>query len=430
MSAGVESYLTIVRKAYEGRLKLPAFQRDWKWKPSQVSLLLDSLRQGFPIGSFLFLQSNPSIDLAPRNFRGASDEAKDGVAEELVLDGQQRITAGLEIFFGKGSSHYFIDVKKISSLASERGVNLDDGPSIRNFLADLDAEDGYCKRLRASNDPRSKLIERKLLWTGLLTDDDELERAISDYAKAYPEDESVIRYLIGRNFKPSQDTNIPITTIGGETSIEAISRIFSTLNSTGKMLTPFELVVSILFPQSVNLNDDVVSYRELFPYYARVDQTGDILLQTVALFDGKDTKKASLPKTITAQSYNRYALQCAELLQESAEFISDRIGLGLSASSELLTYPVIFTPLAHVWNRLKQSGFGVADEASAKNKLVRWFVGAVLSRRYQQSTHDKQSRDKNDIWRWIVEGDAEQPSWLTETYITNIRSADPDGAIG
>jgi hypothetical protein len=230
MAATVEAYLTIVRKAYEGKLKLPAFQRDWKWKPSQVTLLLDSLRQGFPIGSFLFLQANPTVDLAPRNFRGAAQNADSGSAEELVLDGQQRITAGLELFFERGANHYFIDIPKIANIAAGRSVNLDDGSQIKAFLADLDAEDGYCKRLRASADPASKLIDRKLLWTGLLLDDDELERAINNYAKTYPTEENIIRYLIGRNFRPSADANIPITTISGSTPIEAISRIFSTLN--------------------------------------------------------------------------------------------------------------------------------------------------------------------------------------------------------
>lgn len=430
MAAGVESYLTIVRKAFDGRLKLPAFQRDWKWRPSQVMLLLDSLRRGFPIGSFLFLQSNPEIDLAPREFRGSALDASGAKADDLVLDGQQRITAGLELFFDRGSNHYFIDIKKLNSLAEESGVDLDNSATIKSFLNNLDADDGYCKRLPASNNPRAKLIDRKLLWTGLLLDDDDLERAISEYAKAYPEEEKVIRYLIGRNFKPSVDANIPITTISADTSIEAISRIFSTLNSTGKMLTPFELVVSILFPQDINLNTEVATYRELFPNYAKIDVTGDILLQTIALFAGKDTKKASLPKTITDEIYKENADNCAELLNEVAGFVSDRVGLGLASSNELLVYPVIFTPLAHIWRRLKEANLAHPDRSAAEHKLVRYFVGSVLSRRYQQSTHDKQAKDKDDIWRWIVEGDAATPDWLVETYITNLRTADPDGALG
>jgi len=428
MAASVEAYLTVVRRAYEGRLKLPAFQREWKWRPSQVMLLLDSLRQGFPIGSFLFLQSNQAIDLAPREFKGSSPSASAGTAEDLVLDGQQRITAGLELFFSRGANHYFIDIKKLARLASDRSVSLDNRNDIRTFLADLDAEDGYCVRLKASTNPRGKLLDRKLLWTGLLLDDDELERAISEYSRANPEEESIVRFLVGRNFRPHPDANIPITTIAGDTPIEAISRIFSTLNSTGKMLTPFELVVSILFPQNVSLNDDAADYRELAPYYAKIDPTGDILLQTIALFDGKETKKASLPKTITADNYRRYSGESVELLDEVAKFISDRLGLGLDASSELLVYPVIFTPLAYVWKTIKVMELDHGARSAAEHKLVRWFVGAVLSRRYQQSTHDKQARDKTDFERW-VRGDAE-PDWLTETYISNIRMSDPDGAIG
>ena len=165
-------------------------------------LLLDSLRQGFPIGSFLFLQSNPSIDLAPREFRGSAKEAGKGTAEELVLDGQQRITAGLELFFDRGANHYFIDIAKLAKLAASRNVNLDERSQIRIFLADLDAEDGYCKRLKASANPAGKLLEKRLLWTGLLLDDDELERAILDYAKAYPDEEKTIRIPCWTKFSP------------------------------------------------------------------------------------------------------------------------------------------------------------------------------------------------------------------------------------
>src|SRR5262249_52422443 len=142
MAASVEEYRAIVARAYEGRLKLPAFQREWKWKTGQVILLFDSLRQGFPIGGFLFIKESPSINLAPRELRGASKDAHRQKPEQLVLDGQ--------------------------------------------------------------------------------------------------------------------------------------------------------LVVSLLFPQQVNLAEDVDIARSAYPYYAKVDETGDILLQTIALFAGKDTKKASL----------------------------------------------------------------------------------------------------------------------------------------
>lgn len=54
MAAGATNYIRLVRHAYESDYKLPAFQRDFKWSRSQVVLLFDSIRQGYPIGSFIF----------------------------------------------------------------------------------------------------------------------------------------------------------------------------------------------------------------------------------------------------------------------------------------------------------------------------------------------------------------------------------------
>ena len=68
MAANVIAFIDLVAQAYSGQLKLPAFQRDWKWKRSQVILLYDSLRQGFPIGSFLFLKKGKDVALSPRDF--------------------------------------------------------------------------------------------------------------------------------------------------------------------------------------------------------------------------------------------------------------------------------------------------------------------------------------------------------------------------
>jgi hypothetical protein len=69
------------------------------------------------------------VDLAPKSFRGSAPNAEASVAEELVLDGQQRITAGLELFYDLGTNHYFVDLRKVETLATERAVDLDDKAS-------------------------------------------------------------------------------------------------------------------------------------------------------------------------------------------------------------------------------------------------------------------------------------------------------------
>lgn len=429
-AASVESYLATVKNAHEGTLKLPAFQRDWKWKPSQVGLLFDSLRQGFPIGSFLFMEPASEIDFSPRSFRGAPEAARDARTGALVLDGQQRITAGLELFYGTGAKHYFLDLPVIREMAREVYLDPLDKLSVRAFLANLDTEDSYLKRLTSSSDPSQYLASREYLWTGYLTDEDELTRSLAILCKSFPENSDFYNFVIGRNFRPSPDSQVPITTIPGNVSVEAISRIFATLNSTGRILSPFELVVAVLFPRKIDLVDEVKTLKELFPHYRRIDDSGEILLQTIALFAGKDTRKASLPKTITEEFYRKYSYEAAQYLEQSGVFVTDRLGVGLDASDELRIYPVIFSPMAYIIRELDARHLGAEAKGFAYKRLEDWYIGSILDRRYQQSTHDKQAKDKDEILRWAVGSDEDRPDWLTATSVTGLASAAPGSAKG
>ncbi|MGM8061033.1 DUF262 domain-containing protein [Vogesella indigofera] len=111
------SFRKIIKKAKEGSYKLPAFQRKWRWTSNQVISLYNSLRLNYPIGSLLFLTSDAGAKLDPRAFYGAGPKANsNAIQESLVLDGQQRITAGLSIYYGledDGNRGFYIDCKRI-----------------------------------------------------------------------------------------------------------------------------------------------------------------------------------------------------------------------------------------------------------------------------------------------------------------------------
>lgn len=96
---------------------LPAIQREFVWGPDRIEKLFDSLMSDFPIGSFLFwkvdrsLLSQWAVYEFVRNYdkeRPHNDEASlagTGRDVELILDGQQRLTA-LHIGL-RGSYRYF-----------------------------------------------------------------------------------------------------------------------------------------------------------------------------------------------------------------------------------------------------------------------------------------------------------------------------------
>lgn len=96
---------TALRQIQEHRLILPAIQREFVWKPSQVIRLFDSIMRGYPVGSFLSWRVSPDT-ISKFKFYGfmkdysAFDSFHNPVIDiptnhenVAVLDGQQRLTA-------------------------------------------------------------------------------------------------------------------------------------------------------------------------------------------------------------------------------------------------------------------------------------------------------------------------------------------------
>ncbi|MBX3201231.1 MAG: DUF262 domain-containing protein [Labilithrix sp.] len=73
-----------------GRVRMPKFQRDFKWEASDQRDLLDSIYRGYPVGTLLLWKNPPRGSEASRGLRGAAP-TPDGELY-LVVDGQQRIT--------------------------------------------------------------------------------------------------------------------------------------------------------------------------------------------------------------------------------------------------------------------------------------------------------------------------------------------------
>lgn len=89
--AEVFSVQELVEDLLAGRIRIPEFQRGWKWKRDQILNLLDSIYRGYPIGSLLFWQkARPAerLILGPREI--VAPERSDARA---VIDGQQRLTS-------------------------------------------------------------------------------------------------------------------------------------------------------------------------------------------------------------------------------------------------------------------------------------------------------------------------------------------------
>jgi hypothetical protein len=81
----------VIRLASEGRLRMPAFQRAFRWEAKDRRALLDSIYRGYPVGTLLLWKNPPSATPAGRQLGVMGIAAPQG-DRYLVVDGQQRLT--------------------------------------------------------------------------------------------------------------------------------------------------------------------------------------------------------------------------------------------------------------------------------------------------------------------------------------------------
>lgn len=90
----VEDLLSDVKN---GRIGLPELQRPFVWKDNKVRELLDSMMKGYPIG-YIMLWASPE-DYENTGYIGKNDKIYKQ-PDDLVIDGQQRLTALLAAMYG------------------------------------------------------------------------------------------------------------------------------------------------------------------------------------------------------------------------------------------------------------------------------------------------------------------------------------------
>ncbi len=99
MTAGVDTRtgartLTLdelVKLAWNGRIRVPHFQRDFRWTRSDVIQLVDSIHRGYPVGSLLLWERAAPADRLTLGSLSIDAERLDTAL--WVVDGQQRVTS-------------------------------------------------------------------------------------------------------------------------------------------------------------------------------------------------------------------------------------------------------------------------------------------------------------------------------------------------
>ena len=233
-----------------GRIGLPDLQRPFVWKDNKVRDLFDSMMKGFPIGFIMLWESPADYD---RTSRIGNNEKVYKEPDDLVIDGQQRLTALLAAMEGvkikdKNYKERFIKIAynpltrdfKVWSQAYERSAEYISAIS-EVFSAEKDHNGTkFRKKYIASvNEARSRNSEPPL------SEDDEI--------------------IIEENIKDLLDLknySLPTVRIKAIADEEDVSEIFVRVNSGGQKLTEKNFIETLLAVFDNDVHDKINKFCE------------------------------------------------------------------------------------------------------------------------------------------------------------------------
>lgn len=430
------SLTTLVGRLREGRFVIPDFQRDFEWKPWDISELMRSIFLDYYIGSLLLWKGKTDNfqALACEPIYGYSGDAK-GNREHIVLDGQQRLTAMYYTFLApnvplpsrSNRFLYFIRVDRFMDEAYDNAFFYDWTLRAVNLLTDKPSQyerhvfplavvgeggwalptwcQGYEKHWRDRADAAGA--------AGNETERDAAERHADD-AIAFGE------HLKGI----TEQYQIAYIELDRDLELDKVCDIFTQINSRGIRLDVFDLVNALLKPKGLQLKH---MWREAEPRLDFVDtermnvyvlQVMSILRQAYCspkylyyLLPGQE-KKVRLPDgSLHAEvlvpdidDFARRWKESVDALERAIDLLRHPQEFG-AISSQYLPYVSILPVFAALEATVRE--LAPTQQLDAQRKIRHWYWASVFLNRYSGSVESTAARDYLDVKAWFQNDDLE-----------------------
>ncbi|MFC3183285.1 GmrSD restriction endonuclease domain-containing protein [Cypionkella sinensis] len=434
----------LLRLCASGKIQLPDFQRSWVWDEERIKGLVASISQAFPVGALMTLEmkSGTAETFARRPVQGALASAVDQVPDQLLLDGQQRMTSLYQTCMRRDVVQTVTPRLKLV----DRWFYID----IRAALnGDVDRQDAIISipKDRKVKSPFGKVVDLDLSSTELeyqnlmfplnqVFDWDEWQDGFNDHWNTR-ENRDLFRTFkneILQNFKSYQ---VPVIALSPDTSHEAVCLVFEKVNTGGKPLDAFELVTAMYAAKGHRLRDDWLGaegkpgmQHRLQVYGRAAEQKFGVLekvastdvLQAIALVHGAQNREKEIAEgrkdsELSAVRASRQSLLDLPL----SAYLEHRHAVeeGFKTAAKFLRqhhiYRVIdlpyqgqLVPFAAVLARIGAK----FDHATVKEKLARWYWCGIFGELYGVAVESRFAKDILEVPAWLDGGP--EPTTITE----------------
>ncbi|MET9214830.1 MULTISPECIES: GmrSD restriction endonuclease domain-containing protein [unclassified Nocardia] len=430
-----------------GQLQLPDFQREWKWDDQRIRELIATVTLDYPLGVVMTLKTGGQTRFRARPLTGADASAAE--PEQLLLDGQQRLTSLYQALFldqpvqtidsrnNPMKVWYYVDIATAVGSPNDRDDAIvsvrHDTRAVRHphtgrplfALTDTAAEvaAGYFP-LRVVFDPKGYARWRRSF---IQADEDKNWDLWSEFENA------VIQHI--KSFA------VPMINLGADTTPDAVCAVFERVNTGGVPLNVFELLTATYSGNREYEHEHGDYYRlpvvwadikkglaTARPVYGNIDAgtenglTSSDFLQTVALVR---TWKLKQQRPSTAVSCKRRDLlnlplhdfdELAPVVRDAFAWVGDFLADQCIVTPADLPYRSQLIPLAAVRAIIGER----TDEPAMFDLLTRWYWCGVLGEMYGGSTESRFARDVEQLVAW-TDGRSLTPDTISEAIFVDTR---------
>jgi hypothetical protein len=403
-----EPLKSLLEKAHNCTLGLPEFQRDFVWKNSQVIKLIASLLNGYPIGGLLFMDDEKAYGFRPLDGVPERDQSKERI---LVLDGQQRLTSCYQAFYGSleakdnpGRFYFkyreYLENTDVTGSEVENLIEFVRKKKVENTLTTV-AEEHAAGLFPLDIIFRSRAQVNSYKWLS----DFAFSEAKGDSEKFGSFSQSQAKFI--QTFvERITGYQIQHEDIPKGTSPDVICTVFETINTTGKKLTVFDLLVARCYCGNLFLRD-LLDNAVKRPLIQQFDPTGEELCtvalpRIICLLSKGSCKRGDLLK-LDANDIGSHWDKAVDAMEEALRVMVQRFG---AFSLRFIPLVDIVAPMAVILSDTKYQKAG----RKAESFLSKWYWRSVFSQYFVTSG---ESRSARAVKEWLGSAGGEK-GWLDD----------------
>jgi hypothetical protein len=440
---------TLIGRLKEGRFVIPDFQREFEWQPWDIRELMRSIFLDYYIGSLLLWKGKRE------NFEALSCESiygyvGNGDRQDIVLDGQQRLTAMYYAFLAPDRPlpsranryFYYIQVDRFMADGYDEAFHYDWSQRWPRLLEDKVAQySGHIFPLAIVGQGGWELGNWVQGYERFWGESAAQAECTGDLAQA----EAATRHAenassFGEHLKGiTEQYQISYIELDQELAVEKVCDIFTQVNSRGVRLDVFDLMNALLRPKGLQLKQ---MWRDAAPRleFVDTDKMNVYILQVMSILrqsycspkylyflmpgqekpvrdpDGTRRKEVLVP---TVGDFEKRWNDAVKALEDAIKLLGHPQEFG-AISSNYLPYVSILPVFAALQARAKT--LPPAGRLDVQRKIRHWYWASVFINRYSGSVESTSARDFLDVEAWFSDDSAE-PALIPE-FEARFRSLD------